>query len=77
MGAQISPMLAVSDGSSAIEFYERAFGAEELWRIGEAAAVAGLSINGAHFFPRAGVATQRNALAGLDGLYDGEDRIVR
>src|SRR6266581_107991 len=47
---QISPMLAVSDPAAAIDFYKRAFGAEERWRIGEPAAVAGLSIDGAEFF---------------------------
>jgi uncharacterized glyoxalase superfamily protein PhnB len=50
MGTQISPMLAVSDTGAAIDFYKRAFGAEELWRIGEPAMVAGLSIHGAHLF---------------------------
>jgi PhnB protein len=43
-------MLAVSDVAAAIEFYERAFGAEELWRIGDPAQVAGLRINGADVF---------------------------
>ena len=47
---QISPMLAVSDPDAAIEFYKRAFGAEELRRIGERAQVAGLSVQGAQFF---------------------------
>ncbi|MPZ98326.1 MAG: VOC family protein [Dehalococcoidia bacterium] len=50
MATQISPMLAVSDGAAAIEFYKQAFGAEELWRLGEDGAVAGLSIDGARFF---------------------------
>jgi len=50
VGTQISPMLAVSDAGAAIDFYKRAFGAEELWRIGEPAAVAGLSIDGAQLF---------------------------
>lgn len=50
MGTQISPMLAVSDPDAAIDFYKRAFGAEELWRIGDPAAVAGLSIHGAPLF---------------------------
>ena len=47
---QISPMLAVSDPAAAIDFYKRAFGAEERWRIGDPAEVAGLSIDGAEFF---------------------------
>jgi PhnB protein len=50
MNTQISPMLAVSDPEAAIDFYKRAFGAEELWRIGEPAMVAGFSIDGAQFF---------------------------
>ena len=44
-------MLAVGDGSAAIEFYKSAFGAEELWRIDAGGAVvAGMSIDGAEFF---------------------------
>ena len=51
MPTQISPMLAVTDGSAAIEFYEAAFGADLLWKLGEGAdVVAGLSIDGAPFF---------------------------
>ncbi len=47
---QISPMLAVSDAAAAIDFYGRAFGAEERWRIGDPAVVAGLTIDGAELF---------------------------
>src|SRR5437868_4048153 len=43
-------MLAVSDPAAAIDFYKRAFGADERWRIGDPAEVAGLSIDGAEFF---------------------------
>ena len=51
MPTQISPMPAVTDGSAAIEFYEAAFGADLLWKLGEGAdVVAGLSIDGASFF---------------------------
>jgi PhnB protein len=51
MPTQISPMLAVSDGSAAIDFYRKAFGAELLWRLGEGVdVIAGLSIDGASFF---------------------------
>jgi PhnB protein len=50
MAAQISPMLAVSDPDGAIDFYERAFGAEVRWRIGEPTQVAGLTIAGAELF---------------------------
>lgn len=51
MKTQISPMLAVTDGSAAIEFYKAAFGAELLWKLGEGPdIVAGLSIDGAEFF---------------------------
>jgi PhnB protein len=48
--AQISPMLAVSDPTAAIAFYKRAFGATELWRIGDPVEVAGLVIEGAELF---------------------------
>jgi PhnB protein len=51
MPTQISPMLAVTDGSAAINFYQASFGAELLWKLGEGAdIVAGLSISGAPFF---------------------------
>jgi PhnB protein len=51
MPAQISPMLAVSDGNTAIQFYQAAFGAELLWHLdGGGHIVAGLSIDGAQFF---------------------------
>ena len=51
MQTQICPMLAVSDGSAAIAFYQSAFGAELLWKLGEGKdIVAGLSIDGARFF---------------------------
>jgi PhnB protein len=43
-------MLAVSDPDAAIDFYRRAFGAIERWRIGDPAEVAGMSIDGAEFF---------------------------
>ena len=44
-------MLAVLDGTKAIEFYKQAFGAEELWRIDAGGhVVAGLSVEGADFF---------------------------
>jgi PhnB protein len=48
---QIAPMLAVSDGSAAIEFYKLAFGASVLWHLdGGGQIVAGLEIGGAKFF---------------------------
>jgi len=44
-------MLAVSDGSAAVDFYKKAFGAELHWILGEGAnVVAGLSVDGASFF---------------------------
>jgi uncharacterized glyoxalase superfamily protein PhnB len=44
-------MLAVSDGSAAIKFYQAAFGTELLWHLGDGAdVVAGLAIGGAKFF---------------------------
>ncbi len=51
MATQISPMLAVGEPGAAIAFYEKAFGAQELWRIDNGGpVVAGLAINGAEFF---------------------------
>jgi uncharacterized glyoxalase superfamily protein PhnB len=51
MQTQISPMLAVSHGREAVEFYQKAFGATLLWCLGGGAdMIAGLSINGADFF---------------------------
>jgi uncharacterized glyoxalase superfamily protein PhnB len=51
MTTKISPMLAVSDATAAIDFYQRAFGAEELWRIDAGGTVvAGLVVDGAEFF---------------------------
>ncbi len=51
MGVKIVPMLAVRHGEEAIQFYETAFGAEVVWKLGEGAdIVAGLSIGGAEFF---------------------------
>jgi PhnB protein len=51
MSTQISPMLAVSDGNAAMEFYKAAFGAEVLWHLGgDGPVVAGLAIDGAKFF---------------------------
>ncbi len=51
MSTQISPMLAVSDGNAAIEFYKAAFGATVLWHLeSEGHVVAGLTIDGAEFF---------------------------
>jgi PhnB protein len=43
-------MLAVADGDGAIDFYQRAFGATLLWRLGDSHVVAGLDIAGAPFF---------------------------
>ena len=51
MPAEISPMLAVSDGTAAIAFYQAAFGATVLWQLnGGGHVVAGLEISGAKFF---------------------------
>jgi PhnB protein len=47
----IAPMLAVRGGAKAIDFYKKAFGAEELWRIvSDDHVVAGLTVEGAPFF---------------------------
>lgn len=51
MSPQISPMLAVSDGNAAIEFYQTAFDANVLWHLDAGGhVVAGLSVHGAQFF---------------------------
>jgi PhnB protein len=50
MPTRIAPMLAVTDGTAAIDFYQRAFGAQLLWRLGDSHVVAGLEIDGAPFF---------------------------
>jgi len=52
MKTTIAPMLSVRKGASAIEFYKRAFGAEELFRVedGSGAVVARLSVDGADFW---------------------------
>ena len=48
---QIAPMIAVSDGAAAVEFYQAAFGAEVLWRLDQGAeTIAGLTVGGAPFF---------------------------
>jgi uncharacterized glyoxalase superfamily protein PhnB len=48
---QIYPMLAVSDGAAAIEFYKGAFGATVLWHLeAGGCVVSGLAIRGARFF---------------------------
>ena len=48
----ISPMLSLRQGAKAIEYYKAAFGAEELFRIGdeEKGVVAQMSIGGAEFW---------------------------
>ena len=47
----LSPMLSVRNGVKAIEFYKAAFGAVELFRIGdESSVVAQLSVEGSEFW---------------------------
>jgi len=48
----VSPMLSVRRGAKAIEYYKAAFGAEELFRIGdeEKGVVAQMSVGGAEFW---------------------------
>jgi PhnB protein len=48
----LSPMLSVRRGAKAVEYYKAAFGAEELFRIGdeEHGVVAQLSVGGAEFW---------------------------
>jgi uncharacterized glyoxalase superfamily protein PhnB len=50
MPTHIAPMLAVGDADAAIAFYQAAFGATVLWRLGHGHVVAGLEIDGAPFF---------------------------
>jgi PhnB protein len=53
VSARIAPWLAVSDAAGALDFYRKAFGAVELYRLdgdGEGVAVAQLSIEGAVFW---------------------------
>lgn len=51
MPTQISPMLAVADGSAAVNFCKAAFNADVRWQLGTGPdIVAGLSIHGAPFF---------------------------
>src|SRR5262245_16641236 len=48
----LAPLLSVRMGAAAIEFYKRAFGAEELYRVADekGEVVARLSIDGAQFW---------------------------
>ena len=48
----IAPMLSVRQGARALEFYKKAFGAEEAFKIEspDGAVVARLSVNGAEFW---------------------------
>jgi len=48
----LAPLLSVRQGASAVEFYKRAFGAEELFRVEDEKGeiVARLSVNGAEFW---------------------------
>jgi PhnB protein len=51
MATEITVMLAVTDGLAAVEFYQKAFGAEVYWTIDAGGhVVAGLAIGGARFF---------------------------
>jgi len=51
MKMTIAPMLSVRNGAQALEFYKRAFGAEELFKIENGGSVvATLSVNGAEFW---------------------------
>ena len=52
MKTSIAPMLSVRNGARAVEFYQAAFGAEELFRVDDpsGAVVARLSVAGAEFW---------------------------
>jgi PhnB protein len=50
--ASLAPILSVRNGAAAIEFYKKAFGAEELFRVEapDGAVVAQLAVGGAEFW---------------------------
>ena len=50
MAIQIAPMLTVSSGHAAIDYYRAAFGAKLLWQVEKGEVVAGLEFGGAKFF---------------------------
>jgi PhnB protein len=51
MAAQISPMLAVEEPRAAMDFYQRAFDAAEVWTLGDPDPIVGcMSIEGAELF---------------------------
>ena len=51
MATEITVMLAVTDAKAAVDFYQKAFGAELYWTVGDSGhMVAGLAIGGARFF---------------------------
>ena len=50
MAIQIAPLLAVSSGQAAIDYYRAAFGAKLLWQVEKGEVVAGLEFGGAKFF---------------------------
>ena len=66
MTAKISPMLAVEDPGAAIDFYKKAFGAVEVWMLGDPdPIVACVSFEGAELFlakesPRLGERSTRS-----------------
>ena len=47
---KLTPMLSVRDGARAVDFYQAAFGATELFRIDEGGVVAQLAVEGAEFW---------------------------
>jgi PhnB protein len=50
MAIQIAPILAVSSGQAAIDYYRAAFGATLLWQVENREVVAALEFGGAKFF---------------------------
>ena len=50
MAIQIAPLLAVSSGQAAIDYYRAAFGARLLWQVEKGEVVAALELGGAKFF---------------------------
>ena len=68
----ISPMLSVRNGAKAIEFYKAAFGAAELFRVGdENGMVAQLSVGGAEFLGGGRVSGKLELQSRVAGRRDG------
>jgi PhnB protein len=73
VSAEIQPELWVGDGPAAISFYERAFGAVVLHRVGERDVVVQLEVAGARFWVSTGSEEMRrftpDAIGGATARY--------